>query len=93
MNKFSYTRDYIFEGDNISAIDVAFHLEELRANIMLRKEENYLGPEIVAEKNVLLRNNEFDDATINDVTREFYGIFNYIFPLLSLLIRLFIFLR
>lgn len=37
------------EGDNVSAIDVAHHLETLRGNVLLRKEEKYLHPDTEAE--------------------------------------------
>lgn len=61
------------EGDDISAIEVSLHLEELRGNIMLRKEEQYLGPEIEAEKDKLTVDGEFDESIFNDIINDFYG--------------------
>lgn len=61
------------ERDDISAIEVAFCLQELEGNIMLRKEEQYFSPEIEAEKNKLVEADEFDETMINGVFSSFYG--------------------
>lgn len=61
------------EGDSISAVDVAFHLEELRGNIVLRKDENYFGPELEAEKQILIESNKYDELEVNKISNAFYG--------------------
>lgn len=70
------------EGDSISAVDVAFHLEELRGNIALRKEERYCGPQLEAEKQILMASNEYDESEFDTVSNDFYG--NRSFVLLEL---------
>lgn len=52
------------EGDSILAVEVAFCMEELRANIVLRKEEHYCGPDIDAEKKELIKYNEDDETGV-----------------------------
>lgn len=61
------------EGDNISAIDVAFHLEELRASIYLQKDEGYLTPSVEIEKEKLIENHALDGAKIDETISRFYG--------------------
>lgn len=61
------------EGDKITAIDVAHHVEVLRANILLRKEEMYLDPQTESEKNKLTNTEYYDEETIVGVFEKFYG--------------------
>lgn len=42
------------EGDNISAFEVAHHLNVLKGNVMLRNEEQYLDPKTEKEMNRLI---------------------------------------
>lgn len=75
MIKADYFKETVLkiESDNISAVEVALHLDELRGNIMLRKEEQYLSPEIENEKQNLIANCEFDEAIIHKVINTFFG--------------------
>lgn len=60
------------EGVNVAAIDVAYHLDELRNSIKSRKEDKYLHPTIENEKNEL--SDRFDEEMIDDVLAQFSGI-------------------
>lgn len=61
------------EGENVSAVEVAFHMEELRATIALQQTEDYLSPNLKAEIDLLIDSGDFDETTIKDVFRQFYG--------------------
>lgn len=61
------------EGDNISAIDVAFHLEELKASIYLQRDEHYLTPTAEIEKNKLIEDYAVDGVEIDETISRFYG--------------------
>lgn len=61
------------EGDDIPATDVAFLLEELRGNIVLRRNENYLSPETEAEMINLKANHEWNEAVNQRIMVDFYG--------------------
>lgn len=76
-----YFRDTVLkiEGDNVSAIDVTHHLEILRGNILLRKEEKYLHPDTEAELGKLTKDGNYHEQTIEGVFEEFFGSFR-IFP-------------
>lgn len=63
------------EGDSISAIDVAFHMEELRATIMLRQEEQYFGPELQEEKKFLVTESLYVESSVKKIIDKFYGSF------------------
>ncbi|XP_058828030.1 uncharacterized protein LOC131687947 [Topomyia yanbarensis] len=64
------------ESDNISAIDVAFHLDELRGNIMLRKDEHYLSPDVEAEKTQVIKNGGLKESRINQIISSFLDTAN-----------------
>lgn len=66
------------EGENVSAIDVAQHLDELRGNLMLQKEDRYLAPLVKSERNKLMNDDEsgFDDTTFQETVDAFFGTFN-----------------
>lgn len=61
------------EGNTVSAIDVAHHLDTLRANILLRKVEKYLDPETEAEVENVTTKNNFDRGMIEGVFADFLG--------------------
>lgn len=60
------------EADDISALDVSIHLDELQANLLLRKEEEYLAPAAFAEKKSL-DDDGYDVNIITETFRDFYG--------------------
>lgn len=63
------------EGENVSAIDVAQHLDELHGNLMLQKEDQYLAPLVKSERKKLMSDDEsgFDDVTFRETVDEFFG--------------------
>lgn len=63
------------EGDSISAVEVAFLLEELRGNIVLRKEEEYFSPALEIEKQNLIENDVYDEPKLKEIINSFYGNF------------------
>lgn len=60
------------EGDNVSVVDIAHHLEVLKGNIMCREQEEYLDPNTEDEKNVLIESGDYN-AIIVDAVNQFYG--------------------
>lgn len=60
------------ESDNVSAIDVAFHLDVLKGNILVRRDEHYLNPATEDEKESLIEKG-FHSQVIDNVIIEFYG--------------------
>lgn len=75
---FPFQADYFqrtvlkIEGDNIGAVDVAHQLEILRANIMLRKEENFIDADTEDEKNKLI-DMGYDGKDMEEIFMKFYG--------------------
>lgn len=67
------------EGDNVSAIDVSHHLDRLRGNIVLRKEEKFLHPDTEDEIAKLVESNDYDGEMILGVFDQFFG--NFVFLL------------
>lgn len=63
------------EGDDISACEVAYHLDLLKAIITLRKEEKYLDPETDEEKSILVAVGQ-DENDLNEIFESFYGIYS-----------------
>lgn len=61
------------EGDNVSAVDVAHHLDALRGNLLLRKVEKYLHPTTEAEMETM--NGEYDREMVEDIFAQFFGNF------------------
>lgn len=68
----------LVEGENVSAIDVAQHIDELRGNLMLQKEDRYLAPEVKAERRKLMDDDEsgFEDKIFFDQLSDFFGEFH-----------------
>uniref|UniRef100_A0A8D8JTE7 (northern house mosquito) hypothetical protein n=2 Tax=Culex pipiens TaxID=7175 RepID=A0A8D8JTE7_CULPI len=60
------------EGENICAPDVAFQLEQLRASIILRKDENYFSPTMESEIQALHDSGEFSEKSFNAASSCFY---------------------
>lgn len=60
------------EGDNVSAFEVAHHLDVLKANIEMRKEEKYLDPKTEKEKSLLVAA-EHDKEQLDAIFTNFYG--------------------
>lgn len=60
------------EGVNVAAIDVAYHLDNLRNSISHRKEDKFLHPTINDEKSKL--SDHFDEEMIDEVLAQFTGI-------------------
>lgn len=58
----------------MSAIDVVHHVNVLKANMMLRKEEMYLDPQTEREKSKVIDTGEYDETMINGVFEQFYGV-------------------
>lgn len=54
------------------AIDVAHHLDVLKANITIRKEECYLNPATENERDLVVEEG-YDEDTLNQVFSQFYG--------------------
>lgn len=63
------------ESENVSAVEVAYYLDELRANMMIRKTEKYLGPDIVEEKNKLITSGDYDEEKFREIMDGFFGNF------------------
>lgn len=61
------------EGDAISAIEIAHHVDALRGNLMLRKTKNYLEPATETEKLRLIHSKEYDADTIQNIFDHFFG--------------------
>lgn len=59
------------EGENVSAIDVAHYLEELKGNISVRKIEKYIDPATETEMNLL--GDDYDEQVVIDAFSQFYG--------------------
>lgn len=66
------------EGENVSAVDVVYHLDELRGNLMLQKEDRYLAPPVKAERKKMMDDDEsgFEDVIFQDYTDHFFGKFD-----------------
>lgn len=67
------------ESDSISVVDVSFHMEELRANIVSRQQEGYFGPKLESEKKILIENNEYGESKVNGIIDKFYGSYIFLF--------------
>lgn len=59
------------EGDEISAVEVAHHLEVLKGNISVRKRENYMDP--ATEEELSLLTEEYEESIFFDNFDKFYG--------------------
>lgn len=60
------------EGDNVPAVDVVFHLDVLKGNILVRRDEHYLDPATEDEKNNLIEMG-FAEQVMDDIITQFYG--------------------
>lgn len=62
------------EGDDVSAIEVVQQIIELEQTLKQRKEDNFLPPPAVAERNMLIENGySLDELTA--VCNDFFGNF------------------
>lgn len=76
IKKAEYFRETVLkiEADNISAFEVSHHLDVLKGNIMLRKDEKYLDPTTEAEKDILIESDAYDEDIVNSIFEQFFGI-------------------
>lgn len=63
------------ESDNISAYDVAYQLDLLKGNIMLRRDEKYIDPMTEEEMNIVINSSGQDEVAMNAIFAKFYGMF------------------
>lgn len=61
------------ESDNISAHEVMHHVDVLKSNIMLRKEEKYVDPKTEEERHILIETSSQDGEAIDAVFEKFWG--------------------
>lgn len=61
-----------FEGDDVTAIEVAHCLSELEETLKMRQEDDFLSPTAVAEKEKLTENG-YNSNEMAALRNEFFG--------------------
>lgn len=61
------------EGDNVSASECSFYLENLKGNIMLRKDEKYVDVATEKEMTAIIKSNKSEQQSIENAFFAFYG--------------------
>lgn len=63
------------EGDNITAIEIVQQLCELDHALKMRREDEFLSPNVAAEKNTLIESG-YDSVLLANICKEFFGNFS-----------------
>jgi hypothetical protein len=66
------------EGDDVSATECSTHLEQLKGNLMLRKNEKFVDAATEKEMERIVKSGKSERKPIEDVFCEFYGKLEFI---------------
>lgn len=68
------------EGDNVSAAECSTHLEQLKGNLMLRKNEKFANAATDKEMDAIVKSGKSERKPIEDVFFKFYGKIEFVKP-------------